>query len=55
LKEELLAQWIYCLALGYKDFNYRDRLRYDPLLAVLVGKDDPTGETTVDHWLARAR
>jgi len=31
------------LALGYEDLNDHDTLRYDPLLAVLVGKSDPTG------------
>jgi hypothetical protein len=42
--EELLAQRIYALALGYEDLNDHDELRNDPLLAVLVGKDDPTGK-----------
>ena len=41
--EELLAQRIYTLALGYEDLNDHDELRNDPLLAVLAGKDDPTG------------
>jgi hypothetical protein len=41
--EELAAQRIYGLALGYEDLNDHDRLRHDPLFAVLVGKDDPTG------------
>jgi hypothetical protein len=40
---ELLAQRVYALALGYEDLNDHDALRYDPLLAVLVGKEDPTG------------
>jgi hypothetical protein len=40
---ELLAQRIFALALGYEDLNDHDTLRYDPLLAVLVGKSDPTG------------
>jgi len=40
---ELLAQRIYALALGYEDLNDHDALRHDPLLAVLVGKADPTG------------
>jgi hypothetical protein len=30
--------------LGYEDLNDHDRLRFDPLLAVLVGKTDPEGE-----------
>jgi len=41
--EELIAQRVYALALGYEDLNDHDRLRYDPLLAMLVGKADPTG------------
>jgi hypothetical protein len=41
---ELLAQRVFALALGYEDLNDHDSLRYDPLLAVLVGKADPTGE-----------
>jgi len=45
--EELLAQRIYALALGYEDLNDHDELRSDPLLAVLVGKDDPTGNSRV--------
>jgi hypothetical protein len=45
--EELLAQRIYALALGYEDLNDHDDLRHDPLLAVLVGKPDPTGNTRV--------
>ena len=42
--EELVAQRIYALALGYEDLNDHDDLRNDPLLAVLVGKNDPTGK-----------
>ncbi len=42
--EELLRQRIIGLALGYEDLNDHDQLRYDPLLATLVGKQDPTGE-----------
>jgi hypothetical protein len=30
--------------LGYEDLNDHDALRHDPLLAVLVGKADPTGQ-----------
>src|ERR1700724_2808421 len=41
---ELLAQRIYGLALGYEDLNDHEELRRDPLLAVLVGKEDVTGE-----------
>ena len=42
--EELLAQRICALALGYEDLNDHEELRYDPLLALLVEKDDPTGD-----------
>jgi len=41
--EQLLAQRIYALALGYEDLNDHDELRNDPALAVLVGKRDPEG------------
>jgi hypothetical protein len=43
--KELLAQRIYGIALGYEDLNDHDRLRCDPLLATLVGKADPLGES----------
>jgi hypothetical protein len=42
---ELVGQRVLALALGYEDLNDHDRLRLDPLLAVLVGKSDPTGQT----------
>jgi hypothetical protein len=42
--EELVGQRVYGLALGYEDLNDHDELRRDPLLAVVVGKADPTGE-----------
>ena len=41
---ELLAQRIYAIALGYEDVSDHDELRRDALLAVLVGKADPTGK-----------
>lgn len=41
---ELLKQRIFGLCLGYDDLNDHDQLRYDPLLAVLVGKKDPLGQ-----------
>jgi len=44
---ELVAQRVYGLALGYEDLNDHDELRRDPLFAVLVGKEDPEGETRV--------
>jgi hypothetical protein len=42
---ELLAQRVYAVALGYEDVNDHDELRRDPLLATLVGKTDPTGQS----------
>lgn len=50
--EELVGQRVYGLALGYEDLNDHDRLRLDPLLATLVGKEDPTGQ---DRLRARDR
>lgn len=41
--EQLLAQRIHALALGYEDLNDHDTLRLDPLLAVAAGKVDPLG------------
>jgi hypothetical protein len=43
--EELIAQRVYALALGYEDLNDHDDLRRDPLIATVVGKADPTGKT----------
>jgi len=45
--EELIAQRVYSLALGYEDINDHDELRNDPLLAVMVGKKDPTGKDRI--------
>jgi Transposase DDE domain group 1 len=45
LLEHLIAQRVYGLALGYEDLNDHDDLRRDPLLATVVGKDDPTGQS----------
>jgi hypothetical protein len=42
--EELVAQRVYGLALGYEDIDDHDRLRVDPMLAIAVGKEDPTGK-----------
>jgi Transposase DDE domain group 1 len=42
--EQLVRQRIYGLTLGYEDLNDHDQLRQDPLLAVLVGKPDPSGQ-----------
>lgn len=40
---ELIAQRLLGLCLGYEDLNDHNSLRQDPLFAVGVGKDDPTG------------
>jgi hypothetical protein len=45
--EELLAQRLEGLALGYEDLNDHDTLRLDPLLAVAAGKDDPLGKDRI--------
>ncbi len=45
--EELIKQRVFALALGYEDLNDHDTLRTDPLLAVLVGKQDPTGQDRI--------
>jgi hypothetical protein len=49
---ELLKQRVFGLCLGYEDLNDHDRLRHDPVLAVLVGKKDPEGR---DRLRARDR
>jgi len=36
--QEMVAQRVYALALGYEDLNDHDQLREDPVLAVLSGK-----------------
>lgn len=41
--EELLRQRIGALALGYEDLNDHDRLRLDPVQALMVGKRDIEG------------
>src|SRR3974390_276672 len=43
--EHLIAQRVYGLALGYEDLNDHDDLRPDPLLATVLGKPDPTGQS----------
>jgi len=41
--QQLVAQRIYGLALGYEDLNDHDQLRADPLMAVLGDRADPKG------------
>jgi hypothetical protein len=50
--QELLAQRIYGLALGYEDLNDHERLRLDPLLATACNKTDPLGD---DRFFAHHR
>ena len=51
--DEMLAQRIYALALGYEDLNDHEELRHDPLLAVLAGKreiEEPlAGKSTLNR------
>jgi hypothetical protein len=42
--ESMIGQRVYALALGYEDLNDHDELRSDPLLAVMAGKQDSSGE-----------
>jgi hypothetical protein len=42
--EELLTQRVLGIICGYEDLNDHERLRDDALLALAVGKKDPTGE-----------
>jgi hypothetical protein len=42
--EELVSQRVYGICLGYEDLNDHDRLRLDPLLATVCGKEDAEGE-----------
>jgi hypothetical protein len=42
--EQLVKQRVYGLALGYEDLNDHERLRRDPLLALLSGKSEPAQE-----------
>jgi len=41
---ELVSQRVYGLALGYEDLNDHDELRRDPVLALLAGKSDVSGQ-----------
>lgn len=42
--QQLVAQRIYGLALGYEDLNDHERLRLDPVLATACNKMDPLGD-----------
>jgi len=41
--QDIVAQRVFAIALGYEDVNDHERLRLDPLFASLVGKSDPKG------------
>lgn len=43
--QSLLAQRIHAIALGYEDLNDHDQLMRDTLLATVVGKHDPSGQS----------
>jgi hypothetical protein len=43
--EDLIAQRVLGLALGYEDLLDDDLLRADPLLATVIGKSDPEGKS----------
>ena len=42
--EQMLAQRVYALALGYEDLNDHEQLRNDPVLRMLAGKAEPETE-----------
>lgn len=46
--EELLLQRVMGLALGYEDLNDHEQLRHDPLLALLCGRKDVTGQNRLN-------
>ena len=55
--QQMLAQRLYGLALGYEDINDHAQLRRDPLLAAACNKTDPLGEDRLnpqDRGLALA-
>jgi hypothetical protein len=51
--QEMLAQRIYGLALGYEDLNDHEQLRKDPLFGVLAGREEPdaplAGKSTLNR------
>lgn len=46
--EQLVAQRLMAMVLGYEDLNDHDRLRFDPLLAAAVGCQDVLGQKRHD-------
>lgn len=51
---ELIAQRLLGLCAGYEDLNDHNRLRLDPLIAVAVGKTDPTGSDRIGQNKGKA-
>ena len=51
--EEMVAQRVYGLALGYEDLNDHDQLRKDPLMSVLAGKRKPESPLASKSTLCR--
>ncbi len=47
--EELLRQRVRGIALGYEDLNDHEQLRHDPLLALMAGRSDITGQDRLDE------
>jgi hypothetical protein len=45
---ELVAQRVLGLCAGYEDLNDHQELRLDPLVALAVGKEDPTGMNRIN-------
>ena len=52
--EELVAQRMHGLALGYEDLNDHNFLRCDPLLAVAAGKTDPLAQERSEDQQGKA-
>ena len=50
----LVGQRVFGIALGYEDLNDHDRLRHDPVLAVLAGKLEARRPETARRSPARA-
>ena len=46
---ELLRQRVMGIALGYEDLNDHEQLRHDPLLALMAGRRDITGQDRADE------
>lgn len=51
--EQMLAQRVYGLALGYEDLNDHDQLRHDPLMNVLSGKRELSAALASKSTLCR--